>query len=134
MLLEATPSRCPRAIDCEKEWMFCPLTSFAMVASSKRAASLEYSGSSAISQAAVWIDTSSSSRVVAPSYRPPMVRLATRMGSTWVRPAQQGCTARTILLTSTASEEPLGLPTCIGGKGQRIVERQTPNHVRPTGL
>ncbi len=47
--------------------MFCPLTSFVIVASNSRAASFEYSGSSAISEAAVWMEMESSSRVVAPS-------------------------------------------------------------------
>ena len=52
---------------------------------------------------AVRIDSSSSSRVVAPSYRPAMVLSATRMGSTSGMPSQQRVTARTILLTSTGS-------------------------------
>ena len=59
--------------------MFCPATSLEMVASSRRAARREYSGSSAMREAAVWIEMESSSRVEAPSKRPPMVLLATRM-------------------------------------------------------
>ena len=71
--------------------MFWPATSLSMVASSSRAARREYSGSSAISAAAVWMEMESSSRVEAPSKRPPMVLLATRMGSTCGRPWQQRC-------------------------------------------
>jgi hypothetical protein len=54
---------------------------------------------------------SSSSFVVAPSYKPPMVLVATRSASTCPRPAQQRPTARTILLTSTGSSAPLRLRT-----------------------
>src|ERR1700761_1590046 len=86
-----------------------------MVARSSRAASREYSGSSAISEAAVWIEIESSSRVDAPSKRPPIVLLATRIASTCGSPAQQRSTARTILFTSTGSRVPLRLRTCICG-------------------
>ena len=42
-----------------------------------------------------------------------MVRVATRIGSTPVRPSAQRATARTILLTSTGSRSPLRLRTRI---------------------
>ena len=54
-------------IDCEKEWMPCASTSLSMNADSSRAATLEYAGSSMMNEEAVRIDSSSSSRVVAPS-------------------------------------------------------------------
>jgi hypothetical protein len=77
-----------------------------MKAASKRAPRREYCGSSAINDDAVWIESWSSSRVVAPSYKPLIVRVATRIGSTSFKPALQRCTARTILLTSTGSKVP----------------------------
>src|SRR3569832_2415725 len=55
----------------------------------------------------------SSSFVVAPSYRPPMVFVAIFRTSTFSSPWPQRATARTILLTSTGSREPLRLRTCI---------------------
>ena len=90
-----------------------PATSFSITSASRRAARRPYSGSSAVSSAAVRIDSSSSSRVVAPSYRPEMVRVATRIGSTACRPSQVRVTARTILLRSTGSRRPLRLVTLI---------------------
>ncbi len=57
-------------------------TSFSITPASRRAARRPYSGSSAVSRAAVRIESSSSSDVVAPSYSPEMVRVATRIGST----------------------------------------------------
>jgi len=51
--------------------------------------------------------------VVAPSYRPLMVFVATRNGSTSDRSVAHRSTARTILLTSTSSRSPLRLRTCI---------------------
>ena len=62
-----TPCWWPCSIDCEKECRFWPATSLTIVASSSRAASREYCGSSAISDAAVSMEIVSSSRVVAPS-------------------------------------------------------------------
>jgi len=59
------------------------------------------------------MDSSSSSRVVAPLYRPEMVRVATRIGSTACRPSEERCTARTILFRSTSSVVPLRLVTLI---------------------
>src|ERR1700685_539977 len=88
-------------------------TSLSITPSSRRAASREYSGSSEIRAAAVWMESRSSSLVVAPLNKPPMVLLATRIGSTLSSPAQQRSTARTILLTSAFSREPLRLRTCI---------------------
>src|SRR5690606_30659207 len=105
------PTSCPRATDCENAWISWPETSFAITEDSSRAASRPYSGSSPVSSAAVRIDSSSSSRVVAPSYRPEMVRVATRIGSTACRPSAARVTARTILLRSTASLPPLRLVT-----------------------
>src|SRR5215472_6356938 len=84
-----------------------------MKPSSRRAASFEYSGSSAISEAAVWMESRSSSFVVAPLYKPPIVLLATRMASTDCSPAQQRLTARTILFTSAGSRFPFRFRTCI---------------------
>src|SRR3984957_12725542 len=66
---------------------------------------------------AVRIDNSSSSRVVAPSYRPAMVFKATRIGSTSAMPSQQRVTARTILFTSMGSCAPERFVTLIGGRG-----------------
>src|SRR5690606_19488140 len=113
------PTSCPRATDCENAWISCPATSLAITPASRRAASRPYSGSSPVSSAAVRIDSSSSSAVVAPSYRPEMVRVATRIGSTACRPSAARVTARTILLRSTASLEPLRLvtrmPVAVGG-------------------
>ena len=51
--------------------------------------------------------------MVAPSYSPLMVRVATRIGSTSSRSVATRWTARTILLTSTSSESPLRLRTCM---------------------
>src|SRR6185312_12307162 len=99
--------------DCEKLWISWPLTSLSMYAPSRRAASWPYSGSSAVSAAAVRMESWSSSCVVAPSYRPPMVLSATRSGSTACRPSALRVTARTILLTSTVSWPPLRLVTRI---------------------
>ena len=69
------------------------------------------------------MDSSSSSWVVAPLYRPEMVRVATRIGSTACRPSQQRCTARTILFRSTSSVVPLRLVTlmavAVGGEVSR---------------
>src|SRR3546814_1201722 len=107
------PTSCPRAIDCENAWISCPATSLAITPASSRAARRLYSGSSAVSSAAVRIDSSSSSRVLAPSYSPEIVRVATRIGSTACRPSAQRCTARTILLRSTGSLSPLRLLTRI---------------------
>ena len=59
----------------------------------------------------VRMESSSSSSVVAPSHRPEMVRVATRIGSTPPRPSAHRSTARTILLTSTGSRSPLRLRT-----------------------
>ena len=56
--------------------------------------------------AAVRIDSSSSSRVVAPSARAEIVLVATRIGSTPGRPSAQRATAFTILFTSTSSKSP----------------------------
>ena len=66
-----------------------------------------------MSSAAVRIDSSSSSAVVAPSYRPEIVRVATRIGSTACRPSAARVIARTILLRSTTSLAPLRLVTRI---------------------
>src|SRR5450432_1065347 len=66
---------------------------------------------------AVRIDSSSSSRVVAPSYSPAMVLSATRMGSTSGMPSLQRLTARTILLTSIGSCAPERLVTRMGLRG-----------------
>src|SRR3954471_23202774 len=98
-----------------KEWTPWPRTSLSMYAASRRAASREYSGSSATSSAAVWIDSRSSSSVVAPSYRPLIVFVATRNGSTVDKPVAQRSTARTILSTWTSSNAPLRLRTRIVG-------------------
>src|SRR3546814_185268 len=118
------PTSCPRAIDCENAWISCPATSLAITPASGRAARRLYSGSSAVSSAAVRFDSSSSSRVLAPSYSPEIVRVATRIGSTACRPSAQRCTARTILLRSTGSLPPLRLLTRIavavgGGVGRK---------------
>src|SRR5579883_2120085 len=110
---EISPARYPAATDREKDWMSWLPTSFAIYVESRRAASLEYSGSSAIRSAAVWMERLSSSLVVAPSYRPPMVLVATLSTSTLGRSWPQRATARTILLTSTGSSAPLRLRTCI---------------------
>src|SRR5215469_9256500 len=102
---------------------------------SRRAASFEYSGSSAMSEAAVWIESRSSSLVVAPLYRPPIVLLATRMASTDCSPLQQRSTARTILLTSAGSRFPFRFRTCIceefPAKGNATTESVT---VERTGV
>ena len=87
------PTSAPWTIDCEKLWISWPDTSLSMKALSRRAASWPYSGSSAMSAAAVRIDSWSSSCVVAPSYRPPMVFRATRIGSTACRPSAVRVTA-----------------------------------------
>src|ERR1700733_6433075 len=108
------PTSNPRRMDCEKECTPRPCTSLSTKADSRRAASREYSGSSKMNEAAVRIDSSSSSRGVAPSYSPAMVLSATRIGSTSCRPSQQRVTARTILLTSTGSRLPLRLVTPMG--------------------
>ena len=84
-------------------------TSLSTYVASRRAASFAYCGSSAMSPAAVWMESWSSSRVVAPSKRPLMVFVATRSVSTCGRPVQHRFTARTILFTSTASDAPLRL-------------------------
>ena len=60
-----------------------------------------------MSPAAVRIDRSSSSRVVAPSASAEMVRVATRMGSTPSKPSDALAIELTILLTSTGSSAPL---------------------------
>jgi len=69
------------------------------------------------------MDSSSSSCVVAPLYRPEMVRVATRIGSTECRPSEERCTARTILFRSTSSVVPLRLVTlmvlAVGGDVSR---------------
>ena len=57
------------------------------------------------------MDSSSSWRVVAPSARAEMVRVATRIGSTPRRPSEHEATELTILLTSTGSYSPLRLRT-----------------------
>src|SRR5207342_3465892 len=106
-----SPTSCPRAMDCEKAWISWPATSFAITPASKRAARRPYSGSSPVNNAAVRIDNSSSSLVVAPSYKPEIVRVATRIGSTACNPSAARVTARTILLRSTASLAPLRLVT-----------------------
>ena len=64
--------------------------------------------------AAVRMANSSSSTVVAPSQRPLMVRVATRMQSTPSSPALQRSTRRTILVTSTGSRLPSRLRTRMG--------------------
>jgi len=66
------------------------------------AAQAERAGS-AMKPAAVAIDSWSSSWVVAPSNRPPMVRIATRLASTFGSPLQQRPTAFTILFKSASS-------------------------------
>ena len=57
--------------------------------------------------------SSSRSIVVAPSWRPLIVRVATRIRSTRSRPRAARPTARTILLTSTGSSVPSRLRTRI---------------------
>ena len=108
-----SPRACPAFTDCEKEWMSWLRTSLSMKTASSRAASWEYSGSSAMSDAAVRMESSSSSRVVAPSYSPLMVRVATRSGSTLSSPPEERSTARTIFITSAGSSPPFRLRTCI---------------------
>src|SRR5690606_9517754 len=105
------PRSWPRCTDWENAWISWPATSFSISPASRRAARRPYSGSSPESRAAVRMDSSSSSRVLAPSYRPEMVRVATRIGSTGCRPSQQRVTARTILFRSTGSRRPLRLVT-----------------------
>ena len=83
------------------------------VGASSRAASFAYCGSSTMSVAAVRID-----RVVQLAGGRAVVEaadgfLATRTASTFGNPSQQRPTARTILLTSTDSSEPLRLRTFI---------------------
>ena len=51
--------------------------------------------------------------MVAPSYSPLMVLVATRSGSTSSSSTAQRCTARTILFTSTGSESPFRFRTCM---------------------
>src|SRR5690606_36118677 len=60
------------------------------------------------------------SLVVAPSYRPLIVLVATRNASTSSRPTQQRLTARTILLTSTGSRCPLRLVTRMVVRGSSL--------------
>src|SRR5256885_8827074 len=100
-------------MDWLKEWISWLETSLVMKFESSRAARREYSGSSEIRRAEVWMERLSSSLVVAPSYRPPIVLVATLRTSTLARPCPQRWTARTILFTSTGSREPLRLRTCI---------------------
>ena len=88
-------------------------TSLSMYVDNRRPASLEYRGSSTINPAAVRIDNSSSSLVVAPSASADIVRVATRIGSTPISPSAQRATAFTILLTSTSSRSPFRLRTRI---------------------
>src|SRR5882757_6695201 len=88
-----------------------------MNADNNRAASFEYAGSSTMKEDAVRIDSSSNSRVVAPSYSPAMVLSAIRMGSTSGMSSQQRATARTILFRSTGSRRPDRLVTRIGLRG-----------------
>ncbi len=90
-----------------------PRTSLSITPASRRAASSEYCGSSPTNSAAVWIESRSSSTVVAPSNRPLIVLVATLNGSTSSRSRAQRSTARTILFTSTSSRSPLRLRTCI---------------------
>jgi hypothetical protein len=66
---------------------------------------------------AVRMDSSSSSRVVAPSYKPAMVFRAIRMGSTSGMPSQQRVIARTILFKSMGSCRPERLVTRMGTRG-----------------
>jgi hypothetical protein len=106
-----SPSAWPSAIDWLNDAMPWPRTSLSMNPASSRAASREYAGSSPIMSAAVRMDSWSSSVVVAPSYRPLIVLVATRIGSTSARSPAQRSTARTILLTSTGSVSPLRLRT-----------------------
>ena len=84
-----------------------------MYVAKRRPASREYRGSSTINPAAVLIDNSSSSLVVAPSARADIVRVATRMGSTPIRPSAHRATALTILFTSTSSRSPFLFRTLI---------------------
>ena len=107
------PRACPAFTDCEKEWMSWLRTSLSMKTARRRAASLEYSGSSAMSDAAVRMESSSNSLVVAPSYSPLMVRVATRSGSTLSSPPEERSTARTIFITSAGSSPPFRLRTCM---------------------
>ena len=108
-----SPRACPDFTDWEKEWISWFRTSLSMNTASRRPASLEYSGSSAMRDAAVRMESSSSSRVVAPSYSPLMVRVATRSGSTLSSPPDDRSTARTIFITSAASSPPFRLRTCM---------------------
>ena len=86
----------------------------------RRAASLAYCGSSTMRPAAVWIESWSSSRVVAPSKRPLIVLVAIRSESTSERPTQQRPTARTILSTSTARTRRCACgPACVGLRASR---------------
>ena len=64
-----------------------------------------------MSPAAVRIDSSSSSRVVAPSARAAIVRVDTIIGSTPRSPSDARATALTILFTSTGSSMPLRFRT-----------------------
>src|SRR5688572_12107513 len=80
---------------------------------SRRAPKREYSGSSNIKLAAVWIESLSSSRVVAPSYKPLIVFVAIRITSTFGRFGVQREIARTILFMSTGSCDPFRLRTRI---------------------
>src|SRR3546814_12525439 len=100
---------------CDDAWISCRGTSVAGTPAGSREARRLYSGSSDVSSAAVRIVSSSSSRVLEPSYSPEIVRVATRIGSTACRPSAQRCTARTILLRSTGSLSPLRLLTRIAG-------------------
>ena len=95
-----------------------PCTSLSMKALSSRAASFEYAGSSTMKEEAVRIESSSSSRVVAPSYKPAMVFKATRIGSTSAMPSQHRVTARTILFTSMGSCAPDRLVTCMVARAE----------------
>jgi hypothetical protein len=106
-----TPSAWPSATDWLKDATPWLRTSLSTYPASRRAASREYCGSSPIISAAVWIDSRSSSAVVAPSYRPLIVRVATRIGSTSARSPHTRSTARTILLTSTDSLSPFRFRT-----------------------
>jgi hypothetical protein len=110
------PWRCAATIPELNEVTTWPVTSASMYSASSRAASREYSGSSPISSAAVWMESWSSSSVVAPSYRPLMVLVATRSGSISDRSSARRATAATMRVTSTGSRSPLRLRTRISGR------------------
>jgi hypothetical protein len=113
-------------MDCEKAWISWPATSFAITPASRRAARRPYSGSSPVSSAAVRIESSSSSLVVAPSYKPEIVRVATRIGSTACSPSAAARHRAHDLVEVDGSLAPLRLVTrmvvAVGG-GREIEGR-----------